>query len=123
MIVSKWLVDEELSKNSSLHFESISTIVASIDCEIRVKMLIKIEILSFQVASQIFFRALDLKGLFKFTLLTISKVALEMTFESHRVCSMISYYKLWYHTVNNIYDFIYYIICHDMISYAVIMIS
>ena len=55
MIVSKRLVDEELSKNSSLHFEIISTIVASKDCEIRTKMLIKIEILSFQVASQIFF--------------------------------------------------------------------
>ena len=27
MIVSKWLVDEELSENSSLHFELISIIV------------------------------------------------------------------------------------------------
>ena len=61
MLVLKWLVDEELSKNSSLHFELIGTIVASKDCEIRMKMLIKIEILSFQVASQIFFNgALDL---------------------------------------------------------------
>ena len=50
MIVSKWLVDEELSKNSSLHFELISTIVASKDCEIRMKLLIEIEILPFQLA-------------------------------------------------------------------------
>ena len=33
MIVSKWLVDEELAKNSSLHFELISTIAASRDWE------------------------------------------------------------------------------------------
>ena len=44
IIFSKWLVDEELAKNSSLHFEFISTIVASRDCEIGMKMLIKIEI-------------------------------------------------------------------------------
>ena len=48
MIVSKWLVDEELVKNSSLHFELISAIVAPKDCEIRMKMLIKIEILAFR---------------------------------------------------------------------------
>ena len=48
MIISKWLVDEELSKNSSLHFELISTIVASRDCEISLKMLIEIEILAFR---------------------------------------------------------------------------
>ena len=47
MIVFKWLVDEELAKNSSLHFELISTIVASKDREIGMKMLIKIEILAF----------------------------------------------------------------------------
>ena len=48
MIVSKWLVNEKLAKNSSLHFELISTIVmvASRDCEIGMKMLIKIEILA-----------------------------------------------------------------------------
>ena len=48
MIFSKWLVDDELAKNSSLHFELISTIVASRDCEISMKMLIKIEILAFR---------------------------------------------------------------------------
>ena len=48
MIFSKWLVDDELAKNSSLHFELISTIVASRDCEIGMKMLIKIEILAFR---------------------------------------------------------------------------
>ena len=44
MIISKRLVAAELSKNPSLHFEFISTIVASRDCEIGMKMLIKIEI-------------------------------------------------------------------------------
>ena len=48
MIFSKWLVDEELAKNSSLHFELISTIVAPRDCEIGMKTLIKIEILAFR---------------------------------------------------------------------------
>ena len=47
MIFSKSLVDEELAKNSSLHFELISTIVASRDCKICMKMLIEIEILAF----------------------------------------------------------------------------
>ena len=87
MIFSKWLVDEELAKNSSLHFELISTIVASKDCEIRTKMLIKIEILSFQVASHNFFYwsiGFMIKRLFQFTSFTISKRALEMTFELHR---------------------------------------
>ena len=57
MIFSNWLpvVDEELAKNSSLQFELISTIVALRNCEIGMKMLIKIEILSFQVAGHIFF--------------------------------------------------------------------
>ena len=55
IIFSKWLVDEELAKNSSLHFELISTIVASRNRKIGMKMLIKIEILSFQVASHNFF--------------------------------------------------------------------
>ena len=61
MIFSKWLVEEELAKNSSLQFELISTIVASTNWEISMKMLIKIEILSFQVASHnLFIGALDL---------------------------------------------------------------
>ena len=47
MIFSKWLVDEELAKNSSLHFELISTILESMHCKIIMKMPIKIEILSF----------------------------------------------------------------------------
>ena len=47
MIFSKWLLDEELAKNSFLPFEVISTIVASRNREIRMKMLSKIEILSF----------------------------------------------------------------------------
>ena len=55
IIFFKWLVDEELAKNSSLHFELISTIVASRNREISMKMLIKIETLSFQVASHNFF--------------------------------------------------------------------
>ena len=55
MIVSKWLVDEELAENSFPHFELISTIVASRDCKISMKMLIKIEIPSFQVASHGFY--------------------------------------------------------------------
>ena len=55
MIFSRWLFDDELAKNSSLHFELISTIVASMNCEICMKMLIKIKILSFQVASHNFF--------------------------------------------------------------------
>ena len=55
MIVSKWLVDEELAKNSTLHFELISAILETMHCEIRMKMLIKIEILSFQVAGHFFF--------------------------------------------------------------------
>ena len=46
MIFSKWLVDEELAKNSSLQFELISTIVVSRIFKIGMKMLIKIEILS-----------------------------------------------------------------------------
>ena len=50
MIVSKWLVDEELAKDSSRLFELISTIMQSMHCKISMKMLIKIEILSFQVA-------------------------------------------------------------------------
>ena len=51
MIVSKWLVDEKLAQNSSLHFELISTILELMHCEIRMKMLIKIKI---QVASHFF---------------------------------------------------------------------
>ena len=47
MIFSKELVDEELAKNSSLHIELISTILESMPCEMSMKMLVKIEILSF----------------------------------------------------------------------------
>ena len=44
MIFSKWLLDEELrlAKNSSIYFELISTMLASMDCDISMKMLIKI---------------------------------------------------------------------------------
>ena len=55
MIVSKWLIDVELAKKSSLHFELISTILESVHCEIWMKMLIKIGIPSLQVASHNFF--------------------------------------------------------------------
>ena len=68
-------------------FELIRTILESMHCELSMKMLIKIKFLSFQVASHIFFiGVLDLwlKFLFKFTSFTISKRAVEMTFESHR---------------------------------------
>ena len=87
IIFSKWLVDEELAKNSSLHFELISTIVASRNRKIGMKMLIKIEILLFQFASHNFFYwsiGFMIKMLlFKFASFTISKRALEMTFKSH----------------------------------------
>ena len=48
MIVSKWLVDEKLAQNSSLHFELISTILESMHCEFRMKILIKIEVFHFK---------------------------------------------------------------------------
>ena len=48
MTFSKLPVDEELAKKSS-HFELISTILESMHCWISMKMLIKIEILSFRI--------------------------------------------------------------------------
>ena len=54
MMVSKWLDDEKLDRNFSLRFELSSFILESMNCEIRMKMRIKIEILSFQVAGDIF---------------------------------------------------------------------
>ena len=48
-IFSKWLVDEELVKNSSLHFELISTILESMHCEISMKMLIKVGFFHFAI--------------------------------------------------------------------------
>ena len=63
MIVFKWLVDVELAKNSSFHFELISTFVVSRDCEIGMKMLIKIEILAFRKKKIIGALDLCLKGI------------------------------------------------------------
>ena len=52
MIVSEWLVNEELAKNSSLHFELISTIVASRDWEISMKCSSKSRFFHFKFAQQ-----------------------------------------------------------------------
>ena len=45
MIFSKWLVDEELAQKTSIQFKLIRTIV---NCDISIKMLVKVEILAFR---------------------------------------------------------------------------
>ena len=82
MIASKWLVDEELAKNSSRHFELISTIVRWLSHQGISRSAWKSSENAHQnrdscISQFCFNAALDLwlKGLFKFTLFTISKVA------------------------------------------------
>ena len=47
MVFFKWLVDEELAKNSIFFFELNRSIEASRDCEIGMQMLIEVKILAF----------------------------------------------------------------------------
>ena len=77
MIVFKWLVDVELAKNSSFHFELISTFVASRDCEIGMKMLIEIEILAFRKKKNYWSIGFMLKRYFNLHLLQFPKELLK----------------------------------------------
>ena len=76
-----WLV-KSWRKKSSLHFELVRTTLASMDCKISTKMLIKIKFFYFATFC---IGALNLwsKFLFKFTFFTIHKGALEIIFDLH----------------------------------------